>query len=352
MQKREYQALTIPALSWDKEHTSCTLGKLVVQPLEPGFGITLGNALRRVMLAAIEGAAVTSVIINGVNNEFSTKKGLVEDLLQLVLNIKGIVIKNNDGLPGKMRLKVAGPGVVTVGDITCDENLELLNKDHILANLAEDGELEIEFFVEVGRGYRPAQWPVDVSLQTDSRIYIDSMFSPVKRVEYHVEKTRVGQKIDHDKLLMDIETTGAWTPAEILHYATSVLRTQFEHFMNVKEIDFNAISEVPEEVVEPEVSETMSPGGVPVDLFLKPIESLELSVRANNCLEGAGIKRVMDLVNVAEEDALKIKNFGRKSLKEVKEVLSGFGLKFGMNIKELDLKKVLQERANKDGEGS
>ena len=344
-----YRPLILPKLSWNKQVSSETSGELVVQPLEPGFGTTLGNALRRVMLSSIEGSAVTSVIIKGVNNEFSTVKGVIEDTLQLVLNLKQIVIKNSTGEPGKMFMSVKGVGVAKVADIKTDAHLELVNKDHVIAHLAPDAELEIEFFVETGRGYVAAQWPIGKSLQDDNRIYLDAMFSPIKRVEYNIEKTRVGQRIDYDKLILCVQTNGAVKPQDVVHYATSVLRTQLEHFLQATEIPFNDISK--EAVQEgKEEGKTFLEGptkGLPVELFLKPIDELEFSVRAHNCLIGAGIKRVIDLVNLSEDDVLKIKNFGRKSLREVKEILAAFGLHLGMNVKELDLKKAL-----KDQEGS
>lgn len=343
-----YKPLILPKLSWEKKLSSETFGELVVQPLEPGFGITLGNALRRVMLSSVEGSAVTSVIIKGVNNEFSTIKGIVEDTLHVLLNLKEIVVKNKTGLPGKMHLLVDGINsrVATVADIKTDEHLEVINKDFVIAHLAKDAVLDIEFFVESGRGYLPAQWPVGSKLQPDNRIYIDAMFCPVKRVEYHIEKTRVGQEIDYDKLTLQINTNGAVLPQDVAHYATSVLRTQLEHFLQVKEIPFNEISKEAEEGTQKEgnVDVEGPTKGLPVKLFLKPIDELEFSVRAHNCLIGAGIKRVIDLVNLTEDDVLKIKNFGRKSLREVKEILSAFGLQLGMNIKELDLKKALKEQ--------
>ncbi|MFA6527115.1 MAG: DNA-directed RNA polymerase subunit alpha [Candidatus Babeliales bacterium] len=341
-----YKPLTLPKLSWDKKVSSDTHGELVAQPLESGFGITLGNGLRRVILSSVEGSAVTSVIVKGANNEFSTIKGVIEDTLYVLLNIKEIVLKNKTGLPGKMHLSVKGEGVATVGDIKADDHLELINKDHVLAHLANDGELEIEFFVEAGRGYLPAQWPQGKSLQTDGRIYLDAMFSPIKRVEYRIEKTRVGQEIDFDKLTLAIDTNGAVAPQDVIHYATSVLRTQLEHFLQAKEIPFNDISTVQEEVVQGQEKIDLDgpTKGLPVDLFLKPIDELEFSVRAHNCLIGAGIKRVIDLVNLTDDDVLKIKNFGRKSLREVKEILSAFNLSLGMNVKELDLKKAIKEK--------
>lgn len=341
-----YRPLILPKLQWNKSVSSETYGELIVQPLEPGFGITLGNALRRVILAAVEGSAVTSVIIKGVNNEFSTIKGVVEDTLNLILNIKQLVIKNTTGQPGKMYLSARGAGSVKASSIKTDEHLIVISKDLVLANLASDGELDIEFFVESGRGYLVAQWPQGRALQADNRIYVDAMFSPVTRVEFHVEKTRVGQEIDYDKLTISIQTDGATAPQDVIHYGTSVLRTQLECFLQAQEIPFNEISKNVDDLGQEEgpVSGEGSSKGVPVDLFLKPIDELEFSVRAHNCLVGAGIKRVIDLVNLTEEEILKIKNFGRKSLREVKEILAAFGLHLGMNVKELDLKKALKEQ--------
>lgn len=345
-----YKPLTLPSLSWNKKVSSDTYGELIVQPLEPGFGITLGNALRRVVLASVEGSAVTSVVIKGVNNEFSTVKGVHEDTLNVLLNIKGLIVKNKTGLPGRMHLLVKGEGLATAADINADDHLEVLNKNHVIAHLGRDAELDIEFFVETGRGYQVAQWPFGKTIQADNRIYIDAMFSPLKRVEYHVEKTRVGQQIDYDKLIMRIYTNGAITPQDVVHYGTSVLRTQFEHFLEVAEIPFNEISAEGGEEQEfvAKVDAEGPTKGLPVDLFLKPIDELEFSVRAHNCLIGAGIRRVIDLVNLTDEDVLKIKNFGRKSLREVKEILSAFGLHLGMNVKELDLKKAIKEQEGKN----
>ncbi|MBT4594827.1 DNA-directed RNA polymerase subunit alpha [bacterium] len=350
MQKKSYQPLTIPKIEWDRSRSSDYFGELVVQPLEPGYGITLGNALRRIMLSSVEGAAVTSVVIDGVNNEFASLTGVVEDVLQLVLNIKGIVVKNSTGETGTMKLSMSGESVVTAKSITADSHLEILNPDHVIAHLAEDGKLDIEFTVETGRGYRPAQWDPAVTLQQDGRIYVDAMLSPVKRVEFHIEKTRVGENIDHDRLFLSITTNGAMHPKDIVHYAASLLRSQFEHFLGAAEIPFNQISA---EVDEKEKEESAPSGkgpteGLPVDLFLKSIDELEFSVRAHNCLVGAGIKTVLDLVNLTEEEVLKIKNFGSKSLREVKEILSAFGLRFGMNIKELDLKKAIKDREEEE----
>lgn len=345
MSKRKYQPLTIPKLSWGKQ-ASATYAEVIAQPLEPGFGITLGNALRRVLLGGIEGSAVTSVIIEGVNNEFSPLPGVVEDTMHLVLNIKQLVVSNKTGEPGTMKLVVKGEADATAADIIADEHLEIINKDLVLARVAKGGTLTIEFFVESGRGYRPAQWPIGHSLQADNRIYLDALFSPVTQVTFDVEKTRVGGEIDYDKLTLSMTTDGSESPSDVLNYAVSVLRTQLEHFIITGEIPFNEISHVPEVVVveETHVIDESAFKGVPLELLLKPIDELELSVRAHNCLISAGIKRILDLVNLSEDDGLKIKNFGRKSLTEVKDAMKSFGLSFGMNIKESDIKRLLESK--------
>jgi DNA-directed RNA polymerase subunit alpha len=344
-EKKEYRPLTIPRLTWDKKTISETYGELVAQPLQPGFGMTLGNSLRRVLLGGVEGAAVTSVIIHGVNNEFAIVPGIVEDSMQLCLNIKQIVVKSKDGLAGTMRLKVDGEKTVTVADIELDDNLELINVDHVLAHVAANGSLDIEFIVEPGRGYQTAQWPEGKALQENDKIYLDSMFSPITKVTFDISKTRVGNEIDYDKLVIQIHTDGSENPLDALHYAVSVLRTQLEHFLASAEIPFNEISALPEEEKQEiqEGVEDLSLKGVPVELLLKPIDELELSVRAHNCLMQANIKRIVDLVNLSEDDGLKIKNFGRKSLNEVKDSMKAFGLSFGLDIQEEDLKRVMQE---------
>lgn len=348
MERKQYQPLIIPKLAWTKKTLNDSFGELIAQPLEPGFGITLGNALRRVLLGGIEGCSVTSVIIKGVNNEFSNIPGVVEDTMQLVLNIKGIVIRNTTGLSGTMTLRVSGQNVARVADIQADKHLQLVNKDHIIAHIAPDGELEITFFVEAGRGYRRAQWPIDKALQEDGRIYVDAMFSPIRKVMFDVEKTRVGGEIDYDKLILKIHTDGSENPLDVLNYAVSVLRTQLEHFLASTEIPFNEISAVSDEQEFKEVvgnNTGVGLRGVPIELLLKPIDELELSVRAHNCLINAGIKRIIDLVNISEDDTLKIKNFGRKSLNEVKDNMKAFGISFGMNIKEDDVKRALHQEA-------
>ncbi|HVW99970.1 MAG TPA: DNA-directed RNA polymerase subunit alpha [Candidatus Babeliaceae bacterium] len=345
MNRKEYQPLTIPRLNWNRETLSDTYGELIAQPLEPGFGITLGNTIRRILLGGIEGSAVTSIIIKGVNNEFLPLPGVVEDTMQVILNIKEIVVRNRTGKPGKMTLHIEGESIARAGDIVADEHLEVINTEHIIAHVSSQGILDIEFFVESGRGYHPAQWPIGQAIQADDRIYVDAMFSSIKKVTYDVEKTRVGRDIDYDKLILAITTDGTETPLDVLHYAVSVLRNQLEHFLSAKEIPFNELSAPALEQIKEKPAEEapLSLKGVPVELLLKSVEVLELSVRAQNCLLYADIMRIIDLVNLTEDEVLKIKNFGRKSYEEVKERMKALGLYFGMGISESDL-KILQER--------
>lgn len=345
MNKKEYQPLTIPRISWKKETLTHNLGELVAQPLEPGFGITLGNALRRILLGGIEGSAVTAIIIKGINNEFSTLPGVIEDTLQVTLNIKQIIVRSKTGKPGTMKLAITGEAIARVADIRADDHLELINPDHVIAHVAPGGHLEIEFFVESGRGYQAAQWPVGKALQEDGRVHLDAMFSPVRKVTFDVEKTRVGREIDYDKLILSIHTDGSEKPTDVLHYAVSILRTQLEHFLTAPEIAFNEISTttLEEKPEAPVVEQPVNLKGIPVDTLLKPIDVFEFSVRAHNCLINAGIKRVIDLVNLTEDELFRIKNFGRKSFDEVKEGVAAFGLNFGMNVKESEIKK-LQEK--------
>lgn len=346
-----YKPLTIPTLGWDKKSMSTTFGRLTAQPLEPGFGITLGNALRRALLGSIEGSAVTAVIIKGVNHEFSTIPGVVEDVMQIILNIKQIVIKNKENLPGSLKLSVSGDqkSVITVADIVGDAHFELVNKDHVIASLAQDGKLEIEFFVESGRGYQVAQWPIGTALAEDGRMYLDAMFSPVRSVSMTVEKIRVGKEIDYDKMMIEITTNGAETPVDVLNYSVSVLRTQLENFLIDKEIPFNELSASDDDHVVT-VNEDVDDSGLqdlPVEALFKSIDELELSARAHNCLANANINRVIDLINLSEDDSLRIKNFGRKSLDEVKEVLKSMGLRFGMSVKEESAAKALKRKTGK-----
>lgn len=351
MEKEEkvYQPLIEPELAWVPVAGDPFAGEFIVQPLEPGFGITLGNALRRVILSFVEGSAITSVIIEGANNEFAVLGGVYEDVLQVLMNLKKLVIKNSTGLPGVLTVSKKGSGPILASDIEVDSHLEIVNKDLHLAMLSVDGSLNMKMFVEVGRGYRLAAWPTNTKFHEDGKIYIDSLFCPIIKVAYNVEKTRVGQSIDYDKLILTIKTNGAIDPKESIEYAASVLRSNCKFLLQSKDdINFGANPQLVKDsssFISTE-GELEPVAGIPVDLFTKTIETLELSVRAQNCLDSAEIRTVLELVNLTDEEALKIKNFGRKTLKEVKEVLVGLGLRLGMNIKTHDLKKARKDNSS------
>ncbi|GAB4535693.1 MAG: DNA-directed RNA polymerase subunit alpha [Parvularculaceae bacterium] len=289
---------------------------LVAQPLERGFGTTLGNALRRIMLSSLQGAAVTAIHIDGVVHEFSSIAGVREDVTDIVLNVKKLAIRMHAEGQRRLLLHKKGPGVVTAGDIQETADIEILNKNHVLCHLDEDAELRIEFYVDTGKGYVPADRnrPEDAPI---GLIPVDSIFSPVRNVAYKVEPTREGQILDYDKLTMRIETNGVITPENAAAYAARILQDQVQIFINfdepAKESAKDAAAELP-----------FNPA------LLKKVDELELSVRSANCLKNDNIVYIGDLIQKSEAEMLRTPNFGRKSLNEIKEVLAQMGLHLGM----------------------
>jgi len=291
--------------------------------------VTVGNALRRILLSSINGAAITAVRIEGVLHEFSTIPGVVEDVTDILLNLKSIPLKLKGEGPKTMTLKKEGPASATSADLSHDADIEVLNKDIHIASLDKDGKLEIEMIVKNGRGYIPADQNFDETLSVDF-IPLDSSHSPVQRVNYRVEPARVGKRIDYEGLTLEIWTTGAIRPTDALSQAAKVLRDHLVIFLNV-------VDEPLEK--EPLAAKKEIPYFSQIDILSKSIEHLELSVRSNNCLKSAGIERIYELVIKTEDDLLKTKNFGRKSLAEIKETLATLGL--GLN---LELHPKLVER--------
>ncbi len=291
---------------------------LVAEPLERGFGQTLGNALRRILLSSLQGAAVQSVHIDGVLHEFSSIAGVREDVTDIVLNIKDISIKMQGEGPKRMVVKKQGPGVVTAGDIQTVGDVVVLNPDLQICTLDEGAEIRMEFTVAAGKGYvaaernRPEDAPIGL-------IPVDSLFSPVRKVSYKVENTREGQILDYDKLTMTIETNGAITPDDAVAYAARILQDQLNVFVNFEE----PRKEVAQEII-PDLA--FNPA------FLKKVDELELSVRSANCLKNDNIVYIGDLVQKSEAEMLRTPNFGRKSLNEIKEVLAQMGLHLGMEV--------------------
>ncbi|MCD6153098.1 MAG: DNA-directed RNA polymerase subunit alpha [Syntrophobacterales bacterium] len=302
----------------ERTHTSY-YGEFVCQPLEKGFGTTLGNSLRRVLLSSIYGAAIVSVRFDGVLHEFSTIPGVKEDVTDIILNLKGVRFKlHQQDEPRVVRIDTAKGGVVTAGDIITDGTIDVLNPDHHIATLTDGLPLKADMIVQVGRGYVPAKKEKDPD-QPEGTINIDAVFSPVKKVAYTVTYARVGQAIDYDKLVIEVWTDGSVLPEDAVAYAAKILKEQLDVFINFEEVEDD------EEEIEEEKEE------VNENLF-RNVDELELSVRSANCLKNAGIHRIGELVQKTEAEMLKTKNFGRKSLNEIKEILAEMGLTFGMNI--------------------
>jgi len=291
---------------------------VVAEPLERGFGQTLGNSLRRVLLSSLQGAAITSIHIDGVLHEFSSIPGVREDVVDIVLNVKDIAVKMQGEGVKRLVLKRRGPGVVTAGDIQTTGDIQILNPNLPICTLDEGADLRIEFTVTAGKGYVPA----DRNRAEDAPIGllpIDSMFSPVKKVSYRVENTREGQDLDKDKLTMTIETNGAMSPEDALAYAARILQDQLAVFVNFEEPRREeAAHAIPELAFNP--------------ALLKKVDELELSVRSANCLKNDNITYIGDLIQKSEGEMLRTPNFGRKSLNEIKEVLAQMGLHLGMEV--------------------
>jgi len=296
-------------------HTS-SYGEFTIQPLERGFGITLGNALRRVLLSSIQGAAITSVKIDGVLHEFSTIPGVKEDVTDVILNLKGVRFKMGSADMKVVRLNVTSPGAITAGDILTDGTIEVLNPDHYIATLSGGGSLKAEMVVKMGKGYIPAKKELEPD-QPEGTINIDAIFSPIKKVNYVVSHARVGQITDYDKLVLEVWTDGSLNPGDAIAYSAKILKQQLDVFINFEEVE-EPPSETPQE----------SPGFN--EILMRSVEDLELSVRSANCLKNAGINTIGELVQKTEAEMLKTKNFGRKSLSEIKDILNEYGLAFGM----------------------
>jgi len=311
------------------------VAKVVAEPLERGFGLTLGNALRRVLLSSLQGAAVTSMHVDGVLHEFSSIPGVREDLTDVVLNVKSIALRMYGDGPKRMRLRSEGPGEVTAGQIETGHDIEVMNPDLVICTLDDGARIDMELTVETGKGYIPGSQnrPEDAPI---GLIPVDAMFSPVRKVSYKVENTRVGQVTDYDKLTMEIETNGAVTPEDSVALAARILQEQLQLFIN---FDEPTVREYEDQPSEPPFNKNL----------LRKVDELELSVRSANCLKNDNIVYIGDLVQKSEAEMLRTPNFGRKSLNEIKEVLSTMGLHLGMEIPNWppenieDLAKKLEE---------
>jgi DNA-directed RNA polymerase subunit alpha len=319
MIQKNWQELIKPS-KIDIEHgtDARSIGKVVAEPLERGFGLTLGNALRRILLSSLQGAAVTAVQIDGVLHEFSSIEGVREDVTDIVLNIKALAVRMHVEGPKKMRLHAEGPCEVTAGMIEAGADIEIMNPDLVICTLDKGAKLNMEMTVNTGKGYRPAglNRPEDAPV---GFIPVDSVFSPVRKVSYDVENARVGQITDYDKLTLHVETNGVIAPEDAVAYAARIMQDQLQVFINFEEPKAN---EGREEAQELPFNRNL----------LRRVDELELSVRSANCLKNDNIVDIGDLVQKSEADMLRTPNFGRKSLNEIKEVLTMMGLHLGMQI--------------------
>lgn len=317
----------------EAESLTDTYGKFVAKPLERGYGTTLGNSLRRVLLSSLNGAAIVSTRIAGVDHEFSTIQGVKEDVTDIVLNLKQVNLRYLGEADTTITLKSKGPGVLKAGDIETSGDVEILNPDQHIATVGDDGKLDMEMVVRHGRGYFSAEQNRREDMPV-GMLAIDSIFAPVRRVAYSVSNARVGQMTDYDKLSIEVWTNGAVRPDDALAYAAKILKEQLTIFVNFDETA--QVAAKPQEErrdIAPSLNENL----------FKTVDSLELSVRAANCLENANIKFIGELVTKTEAEMLKTKNFGRKSLNEIKDILAEMGLSLGMKIEGFDPSKLRQK---------
>ena len=317
---RNWQSLIKPKrLEPEVETLTDSYGKFSAEPLERGFGITIGNSLRRILLSSIQGAAITSVRINGILHEFSTIPGVKEDVTGIVLTLKEVRLKLFSEGPETIKIKRKEAGIVRAGDITTNNNVEILNPDLHIATLSKDAELDMEMVVKRGKGYVPAERNKEDN-QPVGTIPIDAVFSPVEKVSYNVTHARVGQITDYDKLSLAVWTDGSMRPDDAVAYASRIFQDQLTIFINFEEGPIAMGPEVVEEKAK--FNENL----------YRSIEELELSVRSSNCLKNTNIKHIWELVQKTEAEMLKTKNFGRKSLNEIKEILNEMGLSLGMKL--------------------
>jgi DNA-directed RNA polymerase subunit alpha len=303
----------------DQETLSNTYGKFVAEPLERGFGITLGNSLRRVLLSSLQGAAITAVKVEGVEHEFMTIPEVAEDVTDIILNLKEVLLQIHSNEVKTVRIEADGPREIKAGDIITDGQVEILNPGHHVLTISEGGKVRMEMSARRGRGYVPAERNKAPGAPLGT-IPVDALFSPVRKVNYQVTNARVGQQTDFDKLTLEVWTDGSVAPADAVAFAAKIVKEQLSIFINFDEAE-EAVEEV-KPVEEQKLNENL----------FRSVDELELSVRSANCLANANIKSIGDLVQKSEAEMLKTKNFGRKSLKEIKEILAEMGLSLGMKL--------------------
>jgi DNA-directed RNA polymerase subunit alpha len=319
--QRNWSSLIRPKrVDVDEATHTHSYGEFTIQPLERGFGITLGNALRRILLSSIQGAAIVSIKIDSVLHEFTTVPGVKEDVTDIILNLKGVRFKLGAADAKVVRIDVARAGAITAADIITDGTVEVLNPDHYIATMSsEGGSFKAELVVKMGKGYNPAKKELEPD-QPEGTINIDAIYSPIRKVNYTISHARIGQINDYDKLVLEVWTDGSLKPEDAIAYSAKILKQQLDVFINFEEVDEEILPELIDEI------------GNVNDVLTRSVEDLELSVRSANCLKNAGINTIGELVQRTEAEMLKTKNFGRKSLSEIKEILNEYSLTFGMNL--------------------
>ena len=320
-----WRGLELPSqVACEKSTLTPTFGKFVAEPFERGFGVTVGNSLRRIMLSSLEGSAITQIKLHGAQHEFTTLPGVVEDVSDIILNVKSLVVKNNGEQTRVVRIEKNQQGLVTGTDVLTDEQVEVVNRDHVIATLTEDVPFVMEMVVENGRGYVPAS-EHSPNIQEIGIVPIDAAFSPVVKVRYEVEETRVGQKTNYDKLTMEITTNGSLSPEMALVEAAKILRKHLNPFVQYTELGARVHAET-------RAASAMGTDPAVESKLSMSLAELNLSVRASNCLESEDINTVRDLVIHTEDQLLEVRNFGETTLNEVREKLTEIGLRLGMRL--------------------
>ncbi|MBT4899041.1 MAG: DNA-directed RNA polymerase subunit alpha [Nitrospina sp.] len=323
-------------LEFDKKNKSEYYGKLSAGPFERGYGVTIGNSLRRMLLSSIEGAAIVAVKFEGIFHEFSSIPGVVEDVTEIILNLKQVNLElKGEEAYKRIYIKASKPGTICAKDITADPDVVVLNPDLPILTIDQNGEVEIEMIVQKGRGYVPAD-KHNIENESVQMIPMDSSFSPIEKITFHVEDTRVGQSTDYDSLVMELWTNGGITPEDAVAHAAKIVKDHMQIFINFDEEP---------EPVQPQVDEKKQKV---LANMAKCVEELELSVRSYNCLKNANIQTIAELVQKTDGEMLKTRNFGRKSLNEIKEILEDMGLHLGMKVDEEDLKQIIQAQKKKE----
>jgi DNA-directed RNA polymerase subunit alpha len=323
-------------LEFDKKNKSEYYGKLSAGPFERGYGVTIGNSLRRMLLSSIEGAAIVAVKFEGIFHEFSSIPGVVEDVTEIILNLKQVNLQlNGEESDKRIYIKASKPGTICAKDITADPDVVVLNPDLPIFTIDQNGEVEMEMIVRKGRGYVPAD-KHNIENESVQMIPMDSSFSPIEKITFHVENTRVGQSTDYDSLVMELWTNGGITPEDAVAHAAKIVKDHMQIFINFDEEP---------EPVQPQVDEKKQKM---LANMAKCVEELELSVRSYNCLKNANIQTIAELVQKTDGEMLKTRNFGRKSLNEIKEILEDMGLHLGMKVDEEDLKQISLAQKKKE----